>query len=59
MEIFKQTYAGESLYDVDRDISECFQNDYNPKIAGVPVDEHGFHKGTFVVTVTWVDDSDD
>ncbi len=55
-QLFKREYSGESLYDLDRDISEAFQKDYNPLMAQVPVDEHGFQKGTFTVTVTWSDD---
>lgn len=53
MEIFKQKYSGESIVDVDRDVSEAFQNDFNPAVREVPSDEHGFHKGTFTVTITW------
>ena len=53
MEIFSQVYSGESLYDLDRDVSEAISSEYNPKAAAVPVDEHGFQKGTFKVTIEW------
>lgn len=56
--IFKETYDGESLYDLGRDIGEAFIEDYNPKMKGIPQDEYGFHKGTFVVTVVWIPDEE-
>jgi hypothetical protein len=51
--IFKETYDGESLYDVSRDIAEAFDEDYNKAISSVPKDEYGFHKGNFTITVEW------
>lgn len=58
LEVWKKDYDGESLYDLDRDISEAFQTAYNAKMAQVPVDEHGLHKGTFTVTVQWKDEDE-
>lgn len=58
IELFKQEYDGESLYDLERDIGEAFDVQYNPKAKDIPVDEHGLHKGTFVVTVVWNDDAE-
>lgn len=58
MNIFKQTYSGESLCDVDRDVSEAFSSDYNPRAGLIPVDEHGFQRGTFTVTIEWEDDEE-
>lgn len=52
--IFKKDYDGESLYDLSRDICEAFDERYNPAVAAVPKDEHGFQKGTFIVTVEWM-----
>lgn len=54
--IFQQTYCGESIVDLDRDISEMLDADYNPAAAQIPVNELGFHKGTFTVTVEWIND---
>ena len=31
-----------------------FFNMNDPTVAQIPKDEHGFHKGTFKVTVTWI-----
>lgn len=53
MIIFEKTYDGESLYDLSRDIAEAFEEDSNPLVKEVPLDEHGFHKGNFKVTVEW------
>ena len=56
MVIFNQKYDGESLYDLDRDIHEAFSKDFNPKMAEVPQDKHGFLQGSFIVTVEWKED---
>lgn len=49
--IFCKKYSAEELCDVDRDISECFDPDFNPKMKGTPEDS-----GSFVVTVEWRSD---
>jgi len=49
--VFDKTYSAEELADVDRDICEAF--DDNPVVEEIPVDEKGFQKGTFKVTITW------
>lgn len=51
--IFQKNYDGESLYDVYRDVIEAFEEAYNPTVAAIPKDEHGFQKGTFTVKVEW------
>ena len=51
--LFEKQYDGESLYDVDRDIAEAFDERFNPKVSVVPQDEHGFQKGTFTVKIEW------
>jgi hypothetical protein len=53
IDIFRKTYDGESLYDLQRDTSEAFYEDFNAPIKEVPKDEYGIHKGRFVVTITW------
>lgn len=57
--VFKKNYDGESLYDFDRDLSECIMAEYNPIIENIPTDEHGFHKGTFKVTIVWEPEGQD
>ena len=52
--IFEKEYIAEQLSDVERDISECFNEDYNPEVKYIPIGEYGFTKGTFKVTVTWI-----
>ena len=54
MIIFNKEYDGESMHDYYRDVSEAFDSRFNPAIKDIPQDEHGFHKGTFVVTVKWI-----
>jgi hypothetical protein len=54
--IFEKDYDGESLYDLDRDISECLDSRYNPIVDKIPQDEYGFQLGTFKVRVEWIPD---
>ncbi|ATW58059.1 hypothetical protein CNR34_00126 [Pseudomonas phage nickie] len=57
-EIFRKEYGGEDINDIERDMSEAFDPDYNPKAAIVTTDEHGFVNGKVVVTMTWVPDDE-
>lgn len=57
--IFEKEYDGESVYDVDRDVSEAFLEDFNPLVKQIPSDEHGFQQGVFEVTITWRPERDD
>ena len=56
MIVFEKRYDGESLYDLPRDISEAIDADYNKIVSKIPVDNHGFQKGTFKVAIEWVDE---
>lgn len=58
MNIFEKDYDGESLYDLNRDIHEAFESDFNPTIDKVPTDEYGIHKGTFKVTIVWSEENE-
>lgn len=51
--IFKKEYDGESIVDIERDIMESFNPDYNPSASDIPQDEFGFQQGKFVVTIEW------
>lgn len=51
--VFEKSYDGESICDLSRDISEAFDERFNPAIAGIPEIEHGFHAGSFKVTIEW------
>ena len=53
-DILKKTYYGEDIVDLDRDISEMLNEEFDPLVALIPKDEHGFHKGSFQVTVRWI-----
>ena len=53
MILFDEKYDGESIVDVERDVLEAFDTDFNPLLLNIPQDEHGFCKGTFKVTVEW------
>ena len=50
---FEKTYCSEELCDLDRDVSEAFTEVFNPLMKEIPVDEHGFHQGSFKVTIEW------
>lgn len=51
--IFEKEYDGESLYDLDRDISEAFILEFNKIIDTIPTDQYGIHTGKFNVKITW------
>ena len=51
--VFTKQYDGESLYDLGRDIAECFDPKYNEVVKEVPQDQYGFQSGTFTVTISW------
>lgn len=55
--VFEKSYSGEELSDVERDISEAFED--NPAMEVVPVDEYNLHKGTFKVSITWEPEAED
>lgn len=57
-EIFRKEYGGEDINDLERDVSEAFDPDYNPAAAVMTSDEYGFTEGKLVVTITWVPDSE-
>lgn len=46
--LLAKDYDDESLYDLERDVSEAVDESH-----AIPKDEHGFRKGTFRVTITW------
>lgn len=52
--IFDKVYDGESLCDVERDVSECFNETYNEAVKEIPVDEYGFQTGAFRIQVIWI-----
>lgn len=54
LDILKKTYDGESIVDLGRDIHEMLNEEFDPRVALIPKDEYGFHKGSFQVTVRWM-----
>lgn len=54
MILFRKEYDGEMLYDLSRDVMESLDPDFNEMAEKIPVDEHGFQKGTFRVTIEWI-----
>lgn len=54
--IFTKQYDGESMVDIDRDITEAFECRFNPNAKVITSDEYGLFNGTFTVTVTWNSD---
>lgn len=51
--IFEKHYDGESLCDLGRDIEESVSEEYNDKMKQLPVDEHGYVRGIFTVTIAF------
>lgn len=58
MIILEKTYDGESIVDLQRDVLEMFNEEFDPTIATIPKDEYGFHKGSFKVKVEWVSEDE-
>lgn len=54
--LFTREYSSEELSDVERDVSEALSEEYNLFVDNIPRDKHGFHTGTFVVTIEWIND---
>ena len=48
---FEEEYDGETIVDIFRDVPESFNEDFNPKMADIPKDEHGFCDGRYTVTI--------
>jgi hypothetical protein len=53
--LLRKDYDGESMYDIYRDVAEAVTEPDNPVISEIPLDAHGFHRGTFSVLITWED----
>jgi len=51
--IFTKEYDGESLCDVDRDVSEAFDPLFNHRVIDIPVDDAEMQTGHFTITITW------
>ena len=58
MIVFEKFYDGESLYDIDRDVAESMQGEYNPLVLKIPSDEFGIQRGTFKVTIQWFSENE-
>ena len=56
--LFKKEYDGESIVDIDRDVSECFDTRFNPAAAQIPQDKHGIQQGKFTVQISWEPDEE-
>lgn len=52
VEIFRKEYDGESLYDLNRDITECFDPRFNELVENIP-DGDAFLCEEFEVIVIW------
>ena len=53
--LFQKRYDGESIVDMDRDLSEM---EYVLRDGKPLPEENGFPTGTFVVSVVWFPDED-
>jgi hypothetical protein len=53
---FDKKYDGESIVDLGRDVHEAFYPEFNPIMNEIPKDEYNFHKGTFKVTIEWIEE---
>ena len=50
MIIYSGEYSGESIVDIEEVIYDVINE------ADLPIDEYGFTKGTFTVTISWSED---
>lgn len=53
MILLKKEYSGEELCDLERDVAEALDGDYNAIAHVIPTDEYGFQSGRFKVTIEW------
>ena len=53
MILFQKEYDGESIADLERDIYECLDGNFNAIVYAISKDEYGIQNGTFKVTVEW------
>ena len=53
IKIFEKSYDGESLCDLERDVVESLSDQFNTTICDIPVDDWGFPRGEFKVTIEW------
>ena len=52
--VFMKVYDGESLVDLERDISEAFDPEMaTAPLLPIPKDQHGFMEGEFIVSIAW------
>ena len=51
--VFVRDYAGEGLADLDRDISEAFDPNYNTAIRNIPDTVNWEEEGNFTVRIVW------
>lgn len=53
--LFEKTYSDESLIDLPEDVGDAVSVDYSDTYKKLPQDEHGYRKGSFKVTIEWVE----
>jgi len=51
--LLDKMYDGESIVDVERDVSEAFMEVFTPVVRDIPVDEYNIQQGVFNVCITW------
>jgi hypothetical protein len=56
-DVFFKEYDGESIVDIDRDVSEAMLEEYNEKLKDIPKDKHGFQSGKFRISIRWLDEN--
>ena len=54
--IFEQSYSGEDMCEIDRDVYEALAASFNPVMDQIPCDGYNIPEGTFKVTITWESD---
>lgn len=59
VEIFKEDYDYESLYDLSEQIEEALDETTNKVMKKLPKDKHQYILGTFHVNITWTDDKEE
>ena len=59
--LYQAEYDGESIVDMERDLSESLDGDFNPNVHLIPkMEDHpDFWAGRFVVNLTWLPDEED
>jgi hypothetical protein len=54
--LFQKNYITDTLRDIESDVYYAFEPEHNAAAIAIPRDDLGGYKGTFKVTIDWIDE---